>query len=135
MCPMRYLACLLVSLGVGVLSQALADEPPQPAPVQSTPASSASPAAVSTPPAASAAKTESPKQVDVEAQTKRLRGLGYRPETRNGRLFYCRKETPVGSRFENKICGTADELDKAAQNSKELVETIQRQNSMTPRGN
>jgi hypothetical protein len=104
-------------------------------PVQSTPVSSAPPAAVSTPPAASTAKTESPKQVDVEAQTKRLRGQGYRPETRNGMLLYCRKETAIGSRFESKICGTADELDKSAQNSKDLVETIQRQNSMTPRGN
>jgi hypothetical protein len=135
---MRYLACLFVSLCVGALSQTLADEPPQPpapAAVQSTPASSASPAAVSTPPTASAAKAESPNQGDVEAQTKRLRGQGYRPETRNGRLVYCRKETPLGSRFESKICGTADELDKAALNSKELVETIQRQNSMNPRGN
>jgi hypothetical protein len=134
---MRYLACLFVSLCVGALSQTLADEPPlpPPAPVQSTPVSSASPAAASTPPAASAAKTESPKQVDVEAQTKRLRGQGYRPETRNGRLLYCRKEILIGSRFESKLCGTADELDKAAQNGKDLVQTIQRKDSMTPRGN
>jgi hypothetical protein len=60
------------------------------------------------------------------AQTKRLRSQGYKPEVHNGRTVFCRKETQLGSRFEGKVCGTADEVDKAALNGKEVTEAIQR---------
>ena len=125
---MRYLARLFISLWVGALSQALAAEPPlpSPAPVQSTPVPSESGTAAATPLAANAAKTEVPKADDLAAQTKRLRSQGYKPEVHSGRTVFCRKETQLGSRFETKLCGTTDELDKAALYGMEVTEAIQR---------
>jgi hypothetical protein len=104
---MRYLKILLVSLCVGALSQALAADPPAP----STPA----------------AEPEKPTAAALEEQTKRLRALGYKPEVHNGVTIFCRKEMPLGSRFEKKTCGNGDEIERNAQAARDSMQNAQRQ--------
>src|ERR1700729_3496368 len=60
----------------------------------------ASPVWADDPPAADAAKPEKPSAAALEEQTKRLKALGYKPEVQNGVTVFCRKETPLGTRFE-----------------------------------
>jgi len=60
------------------------------------------------------------------AEDKRLRALGYKPEIRNDKKYYCRREAPLGSRFETKICGTAEQLSSVRQSGKEALEEAQR---------
>ena len=116
---------LFVSLCVGVLSQALAAEPQLPIAAQPKAASSlASTVATTTWPTANVTKT--PKATALEAQTRRLRRHGYKPEVHDGTTLFCRKEAVVGSRFESKFCGTAEDIDKDTQDGKDLTETVQR---------
>ncbi len=60
------------------------------------------------------------------ARDKRLRQLGYRPETRTGQLFYCRHEIPVGTRFEHVVCGTPEHLDHVTTEDQDAVKDMQR---------
>jgi hypothetical protein len=132
---MRQVACLVISLCVGTLSQTLAAEPPQAPAVQaapSTPASSAATAAVSAAPAttaASSAKADGVKDADAKAQAlaldKKMRGRGYKPRVKNGVTVYCRNETELGSHFDHQVCGTPEDLERAALNAKEETERIQ----------
>ena len=120
-CPIVVFAILCV----GVVSQTLAADPPQPAAqptVVSTPASTTT---GNSPTASVANAAEAVKDVSEE-QAKRLRMRGYRPEVRNGVTLFCRKEAPLGSRFESKICGTAANLDKATTDGKDLTQGVQR---------
>jgi hypothetical protein len=102
---------LAVSLCMGFGAQALAaDQVPTPAT-----------------PAKSEAKAETAASDGVTpAQAKMFRSAGYKVEVRNGLTYYCRKEARLGTRFESKVCGTADELLRSTTNSQELVSTIQR---------
>jgi hypothetical protein len=133
---MRYVACLLISLCVGALSQTLAAEPPQAPAVQaapSTPASSeatAAASAASATTAASGAKADPVKEADAKAQAlaldKKMRGQGYKPKVnKNGITMYCRNEPEIGSHFERPVCGTPEDLERAALSSKEETERIQ----------
>jgi hypothetical protein len=140
---MRYLTCLLATLCFAALSPTLADEPPLPTPppIEPTPAqpqvAGASTATVSAPSKAAASSAKAPSAKDAEAaaaQDKRLRSQGYKPVVRNGITQYCRNEATVGTRFSIPVCGTPDELDKAALSGKELTESIQR-GVMSPRSN
>lgn len=130
---MRYVTCLFVPLWVGVFSQTPAAEPA--ASDQSAATAVAAPTAApthtpaATTPAASDVPAEAPKEVDREKQAKRLRAMGYRPKVQNGRTIYCRSEAILGSRFEKSICGSADDIDKATQNSKDFTEGVQRNTS------
>jgi hypothetical protein len=124
---MQHLRYLIVLLSVGCLPQAFAVEPPTPsesavhaATAEATPASSltqvaAKPAApVSDADAAAAAA----KKAD-EAQAKRLRSLGYKPEDQNGRTVYCKKEALIGELVPKKSCADGDAIEAAARQSKE----------------
>jgi len=122
---------LVAALCVGALSQALATEPPpaSTAPAQSTTApaqTTTAPAAPVAPSATAAAKPASPTDKIPEEQDKALRSQGYKPETRNGVTIYCRKETHLGSRFDTKVCGSAEELADATINSKDMTSKAQR---------
>jgi len=127
---MLKLKLLLVSLCAGALSQALAADPPPPSPpvVSATPVSSAPPT-VSTP-AESAAKPEVPTAASLDAQTKRLKSAGYRPETHNGVTLFCRNEQKIGTRFETKTCSNGDDIERAARDAKDAVQNVQRQNPL-----
>jgi len=106
---MRHLKILLVSLCLGALSQALAADPPP-----------------SPPPSPTAAEPEK-SAAALEEQTKRLRAMGYKPEVHNGVTVFCRKEMPLGSRFEKKVCGNGDEIEKNAQAARDSLQNGQRQ--------
>jgi len=130
---MRQVACLLISLCVGALSQTLAAEPPQAPAVQqpapSTPVSSEVSAASATT-AASSAKADPVKDADAKAQAlaldKKMRGQGYKPKVnKNGITMYCRNEQELGSHFGHQVCGTPEDLERAALTSKEETERIQ----------
>jgi hypothetical protein len=131
---MRHVTCLLISLCVGTLSQTLAAEPPQAPAVQapSTPASSGATAvsAASATTTASSAKADPVKDADPKAQAlaldKKMRGRGYKPRVdKNGITMYCRNEPEIGSHFGHQVCGTPEDLERAALNAKEATESIQ----------
>lgn len=69
-----------------------------------------------------------------EANVKRLSAAGYKPEAHNGEIFYCRRETKMGSRFDTKVCGTVDQLAAATINGQEMAEISRRQSFTTPTG-
>jgi hypothetical protein len=45
----------------------------------------------------------------TDAQLKQILAKGYKPESqaRGHEVFYCRREVPMGTRFETKICKTS----------------------------
>jgi hypothetical protein len=69
-----------------------------------------------------------------DAQDKRLRRMGYKPELLRGETYYCRREAMVGTRFESKVCGTASELDRITVEGKDTMNKVQRQ-QINPTGN
>jgi hypothetical protein len=52
--------------------------------------------------------------------------MGYRRQVRDGQVTFCRKEVVLGSHFEKKVCGTAEQLVSAQQLSKDLTSETQR---------
>jgi hypothetical protein len=148
---MRAAAGFLTVLCIGALSQALATEPPSSSAQQAAPAAStqadrtaAGPATKSpeTPAATSTAATASDSgnvslkagDDDAAAQLKRFRAAGYKPEVHNGEVVFCRKEVLLGSRFDKKICNTADQLVRIEAEAREVTARAQRNTSGTPRG-
>ncbi len=146
---MRLAVGLLACVYLGQFSQALAAEPQTdhpsipgqpaaaaqsaaqpgdaPAPVAPASASGVSPTAKSPPVVAATGATPAKSDDSVNAaEDKRLRALGYKPEIRNDKKYYCRREAPLGSRFETKICGTAEQLSSVRQSGKEALEEAQR---------
>jgi hypothetical protein len=118
----------LISLCLGAFSQIAAADTPAPTPAPAAPAAAAETAAVAAPAAAAnSAQTDAAKQAD-EAQAKRLHAQGYKPEVHNGVTVYCRKEAQIGTRFETKNCASADEIDRAAQQAKDGLQTMQKSN-------
>lgn len=132
---------LAVAMSVSVVSSAWsADEPAQPATAPaaqpaaqpaSQPAAQAAPAA---PAAASSSSTEAAakapaketatadsKNSEAAAQEKHLLASGYKKKTRNGQTVYCRKEMPLGSRFETERCGSAQDMELQAQQARDLM--------------
>lgn len=144
---MRFVDVLLISLCVGVVSHAVAAEPPAvpsgqspptaapaSAPGSPPPSPSSAPVAASTTASNTTAKTDSPPQGDASAsQAKILRAAGYKPEVRNGQTVYCRKETQLGSRFESKMCATAGEVERLTARSQESIEKVQREKTIMGR--
>ena len=127
---MRHLKLLLVSLCVGALSQALAADPPPPPPaVPATPVSSAPPT-LSTAAASAAKPQDATAAASLEAQTKRLRSAGYKPEVHNGVTLFCRNEQKMGTRFETKTCSNGDDIERAARDAKDTIKNTQRQNPL-----
>jgi hypothetical protein len=135
---MRKLIGLLAVISVAGVSPVFATDPP-PAATTSTPAK--------TEPSADAKTTSTPtKPVDgqvklvagdaeADKQLKRLKAAGYKPEVRGGEVVFCRKEAVLGSRFEKKICNTADALEQQMNNAQEMASQAQRNSTLSPRGN
>ena len=61
-----------------------------------------------------------------EAQAKALRHAGYKPENRDGKTLYCRREPQLGTHFDRKVCGTPEEIARSIQNSKDATADLQR---------
>jgi hypothetical protein len=149
---MRVAVGLLTVVCIGALSQALAMEPPASPALsapQATPESVPSSQSDRTPggpqsgvkaPVDAAAGTSiaatsaadgthvklTTTDPEAEAQLKRLRAAGYKPEVHNGEILFCRKETVVGSRFDQKICNTSDQLENIANTAREQAVKAQR---------
>jgi hypothetical protein len=142
---MQLVACLLMSLCVGLASNAFADQPAEPSSAPQTPAAGTPPAHASTAPAApgtSVAPSDAANDTAAADSAKRdaandklLRGKGYKPEAHNGRTLYCRKEAPLGSRFENKVCNTAEDLLRITQDAQDRTSEAQQRGQMTPNHN
>ena len=128
---MRRAPIFLISLCVGVGSHALAAEPPVPStPVQqSEPVATAAPPSTtvsSADPSADSQKSDATSKSGISAsQAKALRLAGYKPEVRNGQTLYCRREAQLGTRFDSKVCGTIEDIERSIQNSQELASRIQ----------
>ena len=149
---MRIAVGLLVCLGG--LSTAWGNEPPAapqpvaapadqqaaPAPGQSKPtpgdAASTAPAAAPTAPAATAtATTSKPESATATAQSPRTLGPddeknlvahGYKIEMKGGQKYFCRSETPTGTRFPKKTCRTEEQMASTRQSSKDYLNDVQR---------
>jgi hypothetical protein len=98
------------------------DDAPRAANVSASPAASAVPstaAAAATDATSPSAGTQVPTQQE-DADEKRLRAAGYRPEMHNSTKIWCRRETALGSRLTaQKICGTAKELSLSIQETQD----------------
>jgi hypothetical protein len=90
------------------------------------------PAAVATaPPAAAdgdtAASAQKVKRLYLEDKTltndevKALFEQGYKPMSRNGEVYYCRREAQLGTRFETTICRTAQQMKDFERESRDLA--------------
>lgn len=90
-------------------------------------AASSAPTATATPnaakPAAEGAKSATTELTPTE---KRLIASGYKLEVKGDKRIFCRKEATLGSRFEKRVCGTADQLASQTQDSKDMAESAQR---------
>lgn len=62
----------------------------------------------------------------TDAQVKQLLARGYKPQSRGSTVYYCRREQQLGSRFESKVCKTADQISRDELDSKEMTEQAQR---------
>jgi len=78
------------------------------------------------PPAGSTVSPEPPKDVADVNEDRMLRQQGYKPEMRRGVQYYCRREAPLGSRFEQVRCLTLAQSREMRQHSKDLTEHAQR---------
>ena len=114
---------LCCACAVGV---AWADDQPAASPsAQSSSATPGTTAAKTTPPAhATAAAADTTVLVTAE-QEKKWRSQGYKPEKRGDTTMWCRRESTLGSRFEDKKCWTAATLEENERNSQHYVEELQ----------
>jgi hypothetical protein len=106
---------LSLALSVGAVSIAWSADEPAPAPAAQSTASSTTDAA--------AAKAASDAKAKADAEEKRYRAAGYKKKTQNGQTFYCRKETPIGQRFESEFCQTPEEMAMRAQQGKDFLKS------------
>jgi hypothetical protein len=73
---------------------------------------------------------KSPAQLKREAAEAKIRqsgAYGYKPETdKSGAVLYCKRETPIGTHFEQKQCRTFEQLRDEALRGKDFLEQMQR---------
>jgi heme-binding NEAT domain protein len=70
---------------------------------------------------------------DAELQLKVLKAQGYKAETHGSEIWFCRREQILGSRFEKKVCNTADQLQHIAADAQQQTDKITRRISGDPR--
>ena len=105
---------------------------PEPsAPTAASPLPTTASSSTATPPSAAvspATTTHVSKGTsDLTDTEKHLIATGYKLQVgKDGRHNFCRRETPLGSHFETKTCGTAEQLAESSQNSKYLTDKILR---------
>jgi hypothetical protein len=144
---------LLLCLCMGMGSLAFAADPTPPSATSATPPGTADAASAATTDKAAADKAAADKAAADKAksaaataktatgpggvtpdQAKTLRGAGYKADVaRNGTVLYCRSQAQIGSRFEQKVCGTPDDILRSIANSQEVVNQMQH-GSFTPSG-
>lgn len=70
---------------------------------------------------------------DAAAELKQLMARGYKGEAHGSEIWFCRKEVIMGSRFEQKVCFTPDQLKHIAADAQQQTDRIQRRISGDPR--
>ncbi len=136
---MRHPKFLIIFLCTAGVSAAYAVEPattPAATPSETSQSAAAPSAAAAAAPATPAQRDSKPddasKDVLLAAQIKRVRSAGYKPKKmKDGTQVYCKTEATLGSHFQREECGTADDLDRSIRDSKDLVESMQK-NTMDP---
>ena len=66
-------------------------------------------------------------------ELKQILAKGYKPEGRGDQVFYCRRESQLGTRLETKVCRTATVILGLELQSKDITERAQKDNG-NPRG-
>jgi hypothetical protein len=140
---MRVNVGLVTALFVAIWCQnALADEPPagtQAAPAAAPAAQSAAPAGEQKGAAAPAAQqnaaasastikpglTVTSDKPELTPADKELLSRGYKLEMRHGEKYFCRKETPIDSRFPIKSCDTAESIEAHREESQDAMHAIE----------
>jgi hypothetical protein len=142
---MRKLIGLLAVISVGSVSPVFATDPP--ATTTTSTSSTEAPSAPAKTNQSSGSKgigaqTSDGKIVklvasdeDADKQLARLKAAGYKPEMHGETLVFCRREAQLGSRFERKVCSTAETLEQQTTTAQELTERTQRMGMTQPRGN
>ena len=90
-----------------------------------TAATSEKPSTTQSPNAATPGKVVLVDKTMTDAQVKQLLAKGYRPQPRGDEVFYCRRETILGSHFEQKICKTAEQIMRDERDSQEMTGRMQ----------
>ena len=112
-------------------SSAAAPPSATPSPTEPAAAAAATPT-TTTPSAPTADSSAKPKPVVLEDKTlteqevKQLLAQGYRPLTRDGQLYYCRRETETGSRFANLQCRTGEQAKQRTQDGNDWLSKVQK---------
>jgi len=127
---MRKLIGLLALISAAGVSPVFATDPP-PAETTSTPAKTEPSADAKATSTTTANPVDSQVKLiagDTEAdkQLKRLKAAGYKPEAHGDQVVFCRKEPVLGTRFQRKVCNTAEQLESLAATSQNEVEQMQR---------
>jgi hypothetical protein len=143
---------VLAFVSAGVMLQARAGGPPSSAsaeraqPSSDSSSISASPSAdagasrpsttVESPteaqPGANSSTTKTTKRIELEDKTltndevRALFAQGYKPTSRNGEVYYCRKEQTTGSRFADVICRSAAQMKQMMRDAKDLLSAKQK---------
>ena len=113
--------------------------PPAPAATTAVPASSPTPAkpepdakatgasSATTTSAEASAAAAKPTRIVLGDKTltqnevKQLLAQGYKPVSRGGEIYYCRRETQLGSRFTNLNCRTGQRVKERTQDSQDML--------------
>ncbi|HEY2403482.1 MAG TPA: hypothetical protein VGI23_24230 [Steroidobacteraceae bacterium] len=140
---MRKLIGLLAVISIASVSPAFATDPPAATTSASSTEAPSTPAKTDQSSASKGitAQTSDGKIVklvaadaDADKQLARLKAAGYKPELHGEELVFCRREAQLGSRFERKVCSTADAIEQQATLAQELTERTQRMGVNQPRG-
>ena len=116
---------LLPVVGVCVLVGACAGERPASTAVAAT-KPVPSPATTT---AASLVKTNRIVLEDKDLTNDEIKALfaqGYKPMSRDSKVYYCRQEMKTGSRFSTMTCKTAEQMKQLTQDSRDLANTSQK---------
>jgi hypothetical protein len=136
---MRVTAGFLFIVCTGGVFQALAADPTPPAasPTQTAPVAPAAEPSAAKSASASAttatAATPDAGKAELTAADHQLMSQGYKLEMRHGEKYFCRRETIMGSHFEQKTCNTATSMESQQAAAQEMTRKIQISN--TPRIN
>jgi hypothetical protein len=62
----------------------------------------------------------------TNSQVKQLLAKGYKPQSHGDNVYYCRREQEMGSRFEHKVCKTADQITRDELDGQEMTQNAQK---------
>ena len=124
---------LLPVIGACIFVGACAsDRPAAPAVAATKPAPAPAATTIATAPDGTAATPAKANRIVLEDkdltndEIKALFAQGYKPMSRDGKVYYCRQEMKTGSRFSTLTCKTAEQMKQLTQDSKDLINSTQR---------